>query len=133
MCEAKYKNQTLHSLPLSNIYQMPSKLARTSYSAAEKLEIIDYALLENQAKAAFKFGIHKSMVSRWIRDFRKIQSADPENRRIGSGRHKKRRIEAELPVAAYESDGEKTLTGEQDDLEDYQHNKSYACTGFCTI
>jgi transposase-like protein len=59
---------------------------RFAYSAAEKLEIIAYALRNNQIKASFKFGVHKSMVSRWIRDHRKIYMANPDSKRIGSGR-----------------------------------------------
>ena len=65
---------------------MVSSQNRFSYSAAEKLAIIDYALESSQGAAAYHYGVHKSMISRWMRNLSKIQKADPKTRRIGSGR-----------------------------------------------
>ncbi|KAI8927161.1 hypothetical protein BC831DRAFT_549357 [Entophlyctis helioformis] len=65
---------------------MVSASTRDSYSAAEKLDIIDYALKTSQGKAAHHYGVHKSMISRWMRNLTKIRAADPATRRIGSGR-----------------------------------------------
>jgi transposase-like protein len=68
---------------------------RISYSACDKLKIINFALLTNQTKAAVKFGIHKSMVSRWLKDLRKIKRASPQTRRIGSGRRPYKNLKIE--------------------------------------
>ena len=68
---------------------------RISYSACDKLKIINFALLTNQTKAAVKFGIHKSMVSRWLKDLRKIKRASPQTRRIGSGRRPYKNLKTE--------------------------------------
>jgi transposase-like protein len=57
---------------------------RHSYTAMEKLTIVNYALRYNQASAANKFAVHKSMVSRWMRNYWKIQNALPDIRRISS-------------------------------------------------
>jgi transposase-like protein len=65
---------------------MTSSKKRHSYSAEKKLEIVNYAFRYTQSAASDKFGINKSMVSRWIRDCKKIRNADPANRRIGAGR-----------------------------------------------
>jgi transposase len=59
-------------------------IPRESYSASEKLIIIDYALSTSQTRAAFQFGIHKSMVCRWIKNYTKIKHAKPSNKRIGN-------------------------------------------------
>ncbi|XJO75172.1 hypothetical protein BDV3_005891 [Batrachochytrium dendrobatidis] len=64
--------------------EKPTK--RYSYSAAEKLKIIRYAEKTSQGQAAFKYGVHKSMISRWVRILDKIKAAKPTTRRIGSGR-----------------------------------------------
>jgi hypothetical protein len=55
---------------------------RTSYSIEEKRQICQYAFWNSQIKAAFKFGVHKSMVSRWMKDVEKFQLADPSAKRI---------------------------------------------------
>ena len=41
-----------------------------------------YAQENSQAAAARKFSVHKSMVSRWLQDSKKIELADPTARRI---------------------------------------------------
>ncbi|KAH9254383.1 hypothetical protein BSLG_001294 [Batrachochytrium salamandrivorans] len=73
---------TLTVIPSSTL--KPTR--RYSYSAAEKLKIIRYAEKSSQGQAAFKYGVHKSMISRWVRILDKIKAAKPTTRRIGSGR-----------------------------------------------
>jgi hypothetical protein len=55
---------------------------RSSYSAKEKQNVVKFALENNQAAAARKFSVHKSMVSRWVQDAKKFELADPTARRI---------------------------------------------------
>lgn len=63
---------------------------RESFSAADKLVIIDYALQHSQTKASIRYGIHKSMVSRWLKDYVKIKNAPAASKRISDGPRVKR-------------------------------------------
>jgi len=65
------------------------KVQRSSYSASEKLKILQYAKLHGQRAAARNFTIDHSMISRWVKQEEKLKSARRKNRRVGSGRKAK--------------------------------------------
>ena len=65
------------------------KIQRSSYSAAEKLKVLQYAELYGIRVAARHFNIDHSMISRWGKIEEKLKLAKGKNRRIGSGRKEK--------------------------------------------
>jgi transposase-like protein len=89
VCNDCYETTRRHSIRFGNSFIIKADTVnasrRHSYTASEKIIIVDYALKHTQAMASNKYGIHKSMVSRWVRDYRKIHNALPGTKRIGSG------------------------------------------------
>ncbi len=80
---SRYLSQKNKSFPTMKKNQATFRSGnRTSYSIEEKRQICQYAFWNSQIKAAFKFGVHKSMVSRWMKDVEKFQLADPSAKRI---------------------------------------------------
>ena len=65
------------------------KIQRSSYSAAEKLKVLQYAELYGIRVAARHFNIDHSMISRGGKIEEKLKLAKGKNRRIGSGRKEK--------------------------------------------
>jgi transposase-like protein len=61
------------------------ELKRKSYPASFKLMVIAYAERTSQACAADEYDLHKSMISRWVKDKSRIFNAKDNTRRIGSG------------------------------------------------
>lgn len=55
---------------------------RTSYSLAQKSEIIQFALDHQIKDACQKYKVHKSMLSRWIKNMDVINTADPSRKRL---------------------------------------------------
>ncbi|KAJ3301667.1 hypothetical protein HDV03_000508 [Kappamyces sp. JEL0829] len=92
---------------------------RFSYNAKEKLDIIAFALANTQAEASLRYGVHKSMVSRWVRDHHKIQAADKSSRRISYRRpataRRPARGSARASGAGYESDEAVECKSDSDD------------------
>ena len=65
------------------------KVQRSSYSASEKLQILQYAKNHGQRAAAQNFTIDHSMISRWEKQEETLKSAKGKNRRVGAGRKAK--------------------------------------------
>src|SRR5437763_765047 len=61
------------------------KINRSSYTAAEKIEIIAYANIHGVRSAGRHFTIDHSMISRCIKDTPKFHNASKKCRRVGSG------------------------------------------------
>ncbi|CAI2163975.1 15028_t:CDS:2, partial [Funneliformis geosporum] len=76
------------------------KVQRSSYSASEKLEILQYAKDHGQRAAARNFTIDHSMISRWEKQEEKLRSAKGKNRRVGAGR-KAQYPEAEVSLKTW--------------------------------
>jgi len=62
------------------------KVQRSSYSASEKLEVLQYAKLHGLRAAARHFTIDHSMISRWQKKEEKLKSTRGKNRRVGARR-----------------------------------------------
>ncbi|KAJ3318705.1 hypothetical protein HDV06_007099 [Boothiomyces sp. JEL0866] len=77
---------------------------RISYTAADKMRIINYALAYSQAEAARKHDVHKSMVSRWVHQYSKIKKAEPQSKRIGAGRKRTSRKKKQRKIQVEDSD-----------------------------
>lgn len=72
---------------------------RFSFSAQAKLQVIDYALQTSQSEASVKFGVHKSMVSRWVKDFDKIKNAPANSKRISTCDHRVKKMRSDATLA----------------------------------
>jgi len=59
-------------------------MPRSSYSAAEKLKVLQYAKDHGKRVAARHFNIDHSMISRWGKIEEKLKLAKGQNRCIGS-------------------------------------------------
>jgi hypothetical protein len=58
---------------------------RKSYTISQKLKIVAYAADHSRKDTAMNFGIHKSIVSRWVANKLTLQQAPSRARKLGSG------------------------------------------------
>jgi transposase-like protein len=65
----------------------PPRITRRSYPNEFRIQVIEYARNHTSSEAAKHYGIHSSMVTRWIKTADEIYSAARNSKRIGhSGR-----------------------------------------------
>lgn len=62
------------------------KRQRCSYTAQEKLTIIQYAKNNSIRAAAQKYNIDHSQISRWCQKEEELASAQGKNKRVGAGK-----------------------------------------------
>ena len=82
ICE---KNAYYYYLSTNDQLNTMPKTNRSSYTAAEKIIIINYAKTHGVRSAGRHFTIDNSMISRWIKDASKFHHAAKKCRRVGSG------------------------------------------------
>lgn len=58
---------------------------RKAYTTSQKLEVIDFAKGQSVTKAADRFGVSKSMVSRWKANESTLRQASLNAKKLGSG------------------------------------------------
>ena len=61
-------------------------MIRTSYTAAQKLKVINTAKINGICSTAKSLNINKSMISRWIKREDDLKVVKKSTRKIGSGR-----------------------------------------------
>lgn len=82
-CDSSVKSEADDShLNTSRSTHYTGKPIRISYSVAEKLEILTFAESHSRGDAALKYGVNKSMISRWVQDERKISCASLDCKRV---------------------------------------------------
>ena len=61
-------------------------IIRSSYTASEKIAVIELAQNTSIANAEHVKGISKTQISRWIKNIDKLKKAKSSNKRVGSGK-----------------------------------------------